>query len=114
MPVSTRTRPAGVSIKQAIERLEEAVLVVDLVGDPAVPQQPGHGPEQRPGVGAERAGLDERDARAATEVAGPVDGVVHARTYSRGDTGSGAGASCTRASGAWSTRVRMRGLGTPA
>jgi len=40
--------------------------------------------------------------------------VVHGRPYSRGDTGSGAGVSCTSASGAWSTRVRMRGLGTPA
>ena len=62
--------------QQAVERLEEAVLVVDLVGDPAVPEQPGHRPEQRPGIGAEGAGLDERDARAASEVARPVDRVV--------------------------------------
>ena len=100
--------------EQAVQRLQEAVLLVDLVGDEAVPENPRHGTEQHPGVGSERAGLDERDARSAPEVARPVDRVVHAQTYSRGDTGSGAGASCTSASGAWSTRFRRRGLGTPA
>ena len=104
--------------QQAVERLEEAVLVVDLVGDPAVPQQPGHRPEQRPGVRAERAGLDERNARAAAEVARPVDRVVHAQAYSRGATGSGAGLPARvravpgrRVSGgaAWARRPDRRG-----
>ena len=38
IPVSTRTRPAGVSIEQAVQRLEQAVLVVDLVGRPSAPR----------------------------------------------------------------------------
>ena len=63
--------------QQAVERLEQPALVVDLVLDEAAPQDPRHRPEQRPGVGAERAGLDERDPNAATEVARPVDRVVH-------------------------------------
>ena len=44
-------------------------LVVDLVGDEAAPEDPRHRPEQRPGVGAEGPGLDQRDARPAAEVA---------------------------------------------
>ena len=77
MPVSTSTRPDRRLDQQAVERLEEAALVVDLVGDEAAPQDPRHRPEQRPGVGAERARLDQRDADAAAQVARPVDRVVH-------------------------------------
>ena len=72
MPVSTRTRPAGVSTTQAVQGLEQPVLVVDLVGDEAVPQEPWHRPEQRAGIGPERAGLDQRDARPAPEIRRPV------------------------------------------
>ena len=69
MPVSTSTRPELRLDQQAVERLEQPALVVDLVLDQAVPQHPRHRPEQRPGVGPERAGLDERDPDAAAEVA---------------------------------------------
>ena len=63
--------------QQAVECLEQPALVVDLVLDEAAPQDPRHGPEQRPGVGAEGARLDQRDPNATTEFAGPVHRVVH-------------------------------------
>ena len=44
------------------------MLGVDLVGDEALPEDPRHGPEERAGVGPERARLDERDGRPAAEV----------------------------------------------
>ncbi len=52
------------------------MLVVDLVGDEPVPQDPRHRPEQRAGVAPEGARLDQRDARPAAEVGGPVNGIV--------------------------------------
>ena len=48
--------------QQAVERLEQPPLVVDLVRDEAAPQDPRHGSEQVAGVRAERPRLDERDA----------------------------------------------------
>src|SRR5207247_6046262 len=62
--------------QEAIERLEQTVLSVDLVADPAVPQRPRHGPEQGSGIRPEGAGSDEGDGRPAAKVASPVDGVV--------------------------------------
>ena len=62
--------------QQAVERLEEAVLLVELVGDEPVPQHARRRPEDGAGVGAEGARLDERDARPAAEVGRPVDRVV--------------------------------------
>ena len=63
--------------EQTIEGLEQAPLVIDLVRDEPAPQDPGHRPEQCPGIGPERAGLDQCDTSATAEVTGPVDGVVH-------------------------------------
>ena len=60
--------PARRLDEQAVEGLEESMVVVDLVGDEAVPQDPRDRPEQGPGIGPERARLDERDRGAATEV----------------------------------------------
>ena len=62
--------------QEAVEGLEEAPLVVDLLVDEAVPQDPRHGPEQRPRVGPERACLDQGDPDAAAEVDRPVDRIV--------------------------------------
>ena len=70
--------------EQAVERLEEPVLVVDLVGHEPIPEQPRHRAEQGTRVGAERAGLDERGAYAAAQVARPVDRVVQPRLYFSG------------------------------
>ena len=77
IPVSTRTRPEPSLDQQAIEGLEQATLVVDLVLDQPAPQDPRHGPEQRPGVGSEGPGLDQPDADATTEFARPVHRIVH-------------------------------------
>src|SRR4029079_11482860 len=47
--------PAGRRLDQeAVQGLEEAALGVDLVADPAIPEHPRDGPEQRSGVGADR------------------------------------------------------------
>ena len=54
--------------EQAVERLDQAVVVGQLGRDVALPEQPRDGAEDRPGVGQERARLDERDGRAAAEV----------------------------------------------
>ena len=55
--------PAGRRLhEKAVQRLEEPVLVVELVGDQLVPQDARRRAEDRARVGAERAGLDERDA----------------------------------------------------
>jgi hypothetical protein len=62
--------------QEAVERLEQAVLGIDLVGNQAVPKDPRHRPEQGAGVRPERAGLDERDPRAPAEVRQPVDRLV--------------------------------------
>src|SRR5439155_9304382 len=69
---------------QAVERLEEPVLGVDLVGDEAIPEEPRHGTEERARVRPERAGLDDRDMRSPAEIGAPVDRVVdrHARLLS--------------------------------
>ena len=76
-PGFDETAPGRRLDQQAVERLEDPALVVDLIADEPVPQDPGHRPEQRPGVGPERAGLDEGDPHAATEIARPVDRFVH-------------------------------------
>jgi hypothetical protein len=65
--------------QEAVQRLEEPVLGIELRRDPALPEELGHGPEERPGVRTERARLDEGDADTAIEVAPPVDGVVQPR-----------------------------------
>jgi len=64
--------------QQAVQRLEEPVLGVDLGSDPAIPEDPGHRPEQRPRVRSKGARLNESDGNTATEVAPPVDRVVRA------------------------------------
>ena len=65
--------------QQAVERLEDAPVGVQLSLGPRAPQDPGHRPEDRSGVGAERARLHEGDGRAAAEIGLPVDGVVDTR-----------------------------------
>ena len=57
------------------------MLVIDLLGDQRVPEDPRHRPEQCARVGAERPGLDQRDADATTQLQRPVDRIVdgHAR-----------------------------------
>jgi hypothetical protein len=71
--------PAGRRLdEEAVQRLEEAMLLVDLVGDEAIPEDSRHGPEQRAGIRPKRAGLDQRNAGAAAQVGGPVDGLVDA------------------------------------
>jgi hypothetical protein len=62
--------------EEAVERLQQPVLVVDLVRYEAAPEDPRHWPEQCPGVGPERAGLDQGDAGPPAEIGSPVDGVV--------------------------------------
>ncbi len=66
------------------------MLGVDLVGDEAVPEDPRHGAEERPGVRPERARLDQRDARPATEVGRPVERVVSSSAIRRNRSGLGA------------------------
>jgi len=68
--------------QQAVEGLEEAVLAVELVACPAIPEQLRDRPEQRAGVRSERAGLDERDRNPAAQLAPPVDRVVQPRRSS--------------------------------
>jgi len=63
-------------LRKPKQRLEQPMLLVDLIRHEAIPEDPRHGAEERAGVGAERAGLDQRDARAAAEVACPVDRFV--------------------------------------
>ena len=70
---------AGRLDEQAVERLEETVVLVDLAHYEAVPEDPRHRTEQGAGVAPERAGLDERDARPPAEVGRPVNGVVQCR-----------------------------------
>ena len=70
-------RAPGRSLDQkAVQRLEQPVVVVDLLGHEAVPHHPRHHAQERACVRAETPGLDHGDARAATEFGGPVDGVV--------------------------------------
>ena len=59
--------------EQAVERLGERVVGVQLVGHEPFPHDPRHGPEDGPGIGGEPSGLDERDAHAAAQVGLPVD-----------------------------------------
>ena len=58
MPVSTRTRPDGVSMSRQLSawrrRCSASISSVTRLSQ----RSRGHRPEQRPGVGAERAGLD--------------------------------------------------------
>ena len=69
------------------------MLVVDLLGHELVPEQARHRSEERAGIGAEGAGLDQRHARPAAEIDRPVDGVVRGqcaaiRVYEPGFAGS--------------------------
>jgi len=52
------------------------VLVIDLVGDELLPQDPRHGPKQGAGIGSEGPRLDERGADPATELLAPIDAVA--------------------------------------
>ena len=61
--------------EQAVERLGQRRIGVQLVGHERLPDDARHGPEGGAGVGREPAGLDERDAHAAAEVGLPVDAV---------------------------------------
>ena len=54
--------PARGLDEQAVERLGERVVRVQLVGDEALPHAARHGPEERARIAREDAGLDERDA----------------------------------------------------
>ena len=55
--------PGGRLDQQAVERLVERVVGVDLGLDEALPHDRGTGPNDRAGVGREHAGLDQRDPR---------------------------------------------------
>ena len=68
--------------QQAVERLEEAPVLVQLALGQRPPQDPRHGPEDRAGVRAEGARLDQGDGRAAAEVRPPVDRVVDGHAVS--------------------------------
>ena len=70
--------------QEAVERLEQPVLVIDLLLDEAIPEQPWDRPEQCARVGSERARLDERSADATAEVARPVDRLVQRRRSASG------------------------------
>jgi hypothetical protein len=74
--------------EEAVERLEESVLAVQLSGGPAVPEEARHRPEEGARVGPEGAGLDEGDRDPAAEVAAPVDGVVQSRLSVSGPVGT--------------------------
>ena len=52
------------------------MVMVDLVGDELVPEQPRHGPEDRPCILAEPTRLDQGDAGPAPEVGRPVERVT--------------------------------------
>ena len=65
--------------EQAVERLQQAVILVDLAGNEVVPHHARNDAEQCPGVRAERARLDQRDARSSAEFGRPVDCVVEGR-----------------------------------
>lgn len=55
------------------------MLVVDLLGDEPIPEDPRYRAEQGTGVGPEAAGDDECDLDAAAERGPPRDGVVQPR-----------------------------------
>ncbi len=65
--------------EEAVQRLVQPVLGIDLVRCPTLPQDLRHWTEQGAGIGSERAGLDERDMDPAAEVASPVDRIVQPR-----------------------------------
>ncbi len=58
--------------QQAVERLRQRVVGVDLVGHQALPHQPRDRSQDGAGIAGEDAGLDECDGRAAAEVIAPV------------------------------------------
>ena len=76
IPVSIRTRPAGVSTSRQFSawrsRCSWSISSVTRRSH----SRRGTGPKSAPGVGAERAGLDEGDAGPAPEIGRPVDRVV--------------------------------------
>ena len=59
--------------EEAVERLVERVVGIDLGLDEALPHNFGNRPEDSPRVRSERAGLYERDSYAAAKVSAPVD-----------------------------------------
>ena len=54
--------PGGRLDEEAVQRLEQAMIGIDLIGDEAVPQDPWHRPEQRARVRAEGPRLDPGEA----------------------------------------------------
>ncbi len=75
--------------QQAVERLEQPTVRIDLVRHELAPQDPRHRPEERARIRAERAGLDEGDPDSGAEVGRPVDGVAerHAARVSPANPG---------------------------
>ena len=81
--------PAGRRLDdEAIQRLEEPVVVIDLVGDELVPQDPRDRPEERR-VGSERPGLDQRDTGPAPEIGRPARRHVSRRRGVSGEAFAG-------------------------
>ena len=62
--------------QEAVECLQQAVVMIDLLGHERVPEDPRHWPEQRARVGPERSRLDQRDPDRTAELEAPVDRVV--------------------------------------
>ena len=80
--------PARRLDEQAVERLGERVVGVELVGDEALPHDPRHRAQERAGVAREGARLDERDAwmpppSSARQSRARIDGASHASVCSR-------------------------------
>jgi hypothetical protein len=74
--------------QEAVQRLEEAVLGVQFVMGPAIPQQAGYRAEQRASVRAKGARLDEGDRDATAQVKTPVDVLVQSRRSVSGAVGT--------------------------
>ena len=65
--------------QQAVERLRDAVIVVDLVDNEFAPHHSWDRSQQGACVGTELTRLDQRDADTAAKFGRPVDGVVQGR-----------------------------------
>jgi hypothetical protein len=65
--------------QEAVERLQEPVLGVDLLAGPAIPEEPWDRTKEGSCIRPEGPGLDERNAEPATQIAPPIDRLVQRR-----------------------------------
>ncbi len=72
MPVSTRTRPAGVSMSRQLSAWVSGMVGSELVGHEVLPHDSRDRAQQCPGIAREDTRLDERDGGAGAEVGAPV------------------------------------------